>query len=177
MYPVLFSYFTLNINMIFARPQNDTLLRFVKIDNVNNYKIKNNTKYLAISFSEKYKNMDNNYSIYNYIKNNDKSLIIINDENEKRYSYLIKNKNNFKCKYQLKYNQKNYRYLFDITSNEIENKKTFWNIVVKVNEISNFKFIIFQIMNWINFIIDTNIKHFYLKKYIIICYLINLSLY
>ena len=88
---------------------------------------------------------------------------------------MIKDKNNYKCKYDLSYNKKSYKYIFDITSKEIEDKKTFWNIIVKVNEISNYKIIIFQLMNWINHIINTN-KNNYLKKYLILCYLLNLTL-
>ncbi len=192
MYPTLFNFFTFNFNMRFTRPLSDTLLRFVKINDINNYKIQNRTNYLLISFSQN--NMINNseYSFYNYInnnnykymsyndysiyKNNNKPIIIINNENDKKYTYLIKNKNNYKCKYELNYNQKKYKYIFDITSTEIDDKKTYWNIIAKVNEISNFKLIVIQLMNWINFIIDTNIKNYYLKKYIIMCYLLNLSL-
>jgi len=43
MYPILF---TLNFNMVFTRPKNETLLRFVKINEVNNYKVHNRTNYL-----------------------------------------------------------------------------------------------------------------------------------
>ena len=176
MYPILFNYFTLNFNMVFTRPKNETLLRFVNINNVKNYKINNRTNYLLISFSKDNKMIDNDYSIYNYIKDNNKPLILISKENDKKYSYLIKDANNFKCKYELNYNEKHYRYLFDITSSKIEDKKTTWNIEAKVNEISNFKLIVYQLMNWFNFIINTNIKNYYLKKYIIMCYLLNLSL-
>lgn len=176
MYPVLFNYFTLNFNMVFTRPKNDTLLRFVNINNVKNYKIQNRTNYLLISFSKDYKMIDNDLSIFNYIKDNNKPLILISKEDDKKYSYLIKNNNEFKYKYDLNYNQKNYRYLFNITSNKIDERQTYWNIDAKVNEISNFNLIIYQIMNWFNFIINTNIKYYYLKKYIIISYLLNLSL-
>ena len=120
--------------------------------------------------------IDNDYSIYNYIKDNKKPLILISTEKNKKYTYLIKDENNIKCKYELYYNDKYYKYLFDITSNKIDDKQTYWNIEAKVNEISNFKLIIYQLMNWINFIINTNIKNYYLKKYIIIGYLLNLSL-
>jgi len=176
MYPILFNYFTLNFNMVFTRPKNDTLLRFVNINNVKNYKIQNRTNYLLISFSKDNKMIDNDCSIYNYIKDNKKSLILISKEDNKKYSYLIKDENQFKFKYDLNYNQKNYRYLFDITSNKVDERQTYWNIEAKVNEIANFKLIIYQLMNWFNFIINTNIKNYYLKKYIIICYLLNLSL-
>ncbi len=176
MYPVLFNYFTLNFNMVFTRPKNDTLLRFVNINNVKNYKIQNRTNYLLISFSKDYKMIDNDLSIFNYIKDNNKPLILISKEDDKKYSYLIKNNNEFKYKYDLNYNQKNYRYLFNITSNNIDERQTYWNIDAKVNEIANFNLIIYQIMNWFNFIINTNIKYYYLKKYIIISYLLNLSL-
>ena len=178
MYPILFNYFTLNFNMIFKRPKNDTLLRFVKINDINNYKIYNKTNYLLISFDKNNNNNVNNYNftIYNYIKNNNKPLFLINNEENIKYSYLIKDENNYKCKYQLNYNIKIYRYILEITSNEIDKKNTFWNIKAKVNDITNFKLIIFNIMNWINHIINTNIKNYYLKKYIIMCYLLNLSL-
>jgi hypothetical protein len=176
MYPILFNYFTLNFNMVFTRPKNDTLLRFVNINNVKNYKIQNRTNYLLISFSKDNKMIDNDFSIYNYIKDNKKPLILISNEDDKKYSYLIKDDNQFKCKYDLNYNQKKYRYLFDITSNKIDERQTYWNIEAKVNEIANFKLIIYQLMNWFNFIINTNIKNYYLKKYIIMCYLLNLSL-
>lgn len=176
MYPILFNYFTLNFNMVFTRPKNETLLRFVNLNNVNNYKIQNRTNYLLISFSNDNKMIDYDYSIYNFIKDNKKPLILISKENDKKYSYLIKDENKIKCKYELSYNKKNYRYLFDITSNKIEDRKTYWNIDVKVNEISNFKLIIYQLMNWINYIINTNIKNYYFKKYIIMSYLLNLSL-
>ena len=115
MYPILFNYFTLNFNMVFTRPKNDTLLRFVNINNVKNYKIQNRTNYLLISFSKDYKMIDNDLSIYNYIKDNKKSLILISKEDDKKYSYLIKDENQFKFKYDLNYNEKKYRYLFDIT--------------------------------------------------------------
>ena len=176
MYPILFNYFTLNFNMVFTRPKNDTLIRFVNLNNINKYKIQNRTNYLLISFSKDNKMIDNDYSIYNYIKDNKKPLILISKEDDKKYSYLIKDDNKFKCKYELFYNQKHYRYLLDITSNKIDDKKTYWNIDARVNEIANFKLIIYQLMNWINFIINTNIKNYYLKKYIIISYLLNLSL-
>jgi hypothetical protein len=120
--------------------------------------------------------IDNDCSIYNYIKDNKKSLILISKEDNKKYSYLIKDENQFKFKYDLNYNEKNYRYLFDITSNKVDERQTYWNIDAKVNEIANFNLIIYQLMNWFNFIINTNIKNYYLKKYIIICYLLNLSL-
>jgi hypothetical protein len=162
--------------MVFTRPKNETLLRFVNINNVNNYKIQNRTNYLLISFSKDNKNIEYDYSIYNYIKDNKKPLILISKENDKKYTYLIKDENKIKCKYELNYNKKNYRYLFDITSNKMEDRKTYWNIEVKVNEISNFKLIIYQLMNWINYIININIKNYYFKKYIIMCYLLNLSL-
>lgn len=176
MLPILFNYFTFNFNMVFTRPKNDTLLRFVNLNNVRNYKIQNRTNYLMISFSKDNKMIDNDYSIYNYIKDNKKPLILISTEKNKKYTYLIKDENNIKCKYELNYNDKYYKYLLDITSNKIDDKQTFWNIEAKVNEISNFKLIIYQLMNWINFIINTNIKNYYLKKYIIIGYLLNLSL-
>ena len=38
MLPILFNYFTFNFNMVFTRPKNDTLLRFVNLNNVRNYK-------------------------------------------------------------------------------------------------------------------------------------------
>ena len=173
MYPILF---TLNFNMVFTRPRNETLLRFVKINEVNNYKVHNRTNYLLISFSEKNKEVDEDYSVYNYIKNNNKPLILVNKEEDKKYSYLIKDNKNLKCKYHLNYNEKKYRYTFDITSNEINEKKTFWNVVANINEVSNYNLIVFQLINWINYIINTNIKNYYLKKYIIMCYLLNLTL-
>jgi hypothetical protein len=161
--------------MIFMRNSFDTLLRFVKINDINEYKIHNRTNYLLISYSQN-KNKNEDYSIYNYIKDNNKPIIIINKQNENKYTYLINNINNFKCKYELNYNQKRYKYLFEITSKEIEQKKTYWNVVAKVNEVSNFNFIVFQLMNWINHIINTNINNYHLKRYIIMCYLLNLSL-
>jgi hypothetical protein len=176
MYPILFNYFTLNFNMIFMRTSQDTLLRFIKINDINNYKIYNKTNYLLISFSQNNKNNIEDFSIYNYIKNNNKSLIIINNENDSKYTYLINNMNNYKCKYKLNYNNKTYKYLFEITSKEIEEKKTFWNIIAKINEVSNFNLIIFQLMNWINHNINTNINNYHFKKYIIMCFLLNLSL-
>ena len=81
MHPILFNYFTLNFNMIFTRPKNDTLLRFVKIGDINNYKIYNKTNYLIISYN-KNENNNNNYSIYNYIRNNNKPLFLINNEKD-----------------------------------------------------------------------------------------------
>ena len=45
------------------------------------------------------------YSIYNYIKINDKPLIIISKEFNKTYLYHIKDKNNFVCKYRFNYNK------------------------------------------------------------------------
>lgn len=174
MYPILFNYFTLNFNMIIKRSPNDSLLRFVKINDVNNYEIYNKTNYLLINFNKNYEPNPYNFSIYNYIKDNKKPLILVSNEVDKKYTYLIKDKNNYKCKYDLNYNKKKYRYLFEIKANEIDDKQTYWNVDAKVNEISNFKLIIFQLINWINFIIDTNISNYYLKKYLIITFLLNI---
>jgi len=56
----------------------------VKINEVNNYKVHNRTNYLLISFSEKNKEVDEDYSVYNYIKNNNKPLILVNKEEDKK---------------------------------------------------------------------------------------------
>lgn len=107
MYPILFNYFTLNFNMIIKRSPNDSLLRFVKINDVNNYEIYNKTNYLLINFNKNYEPNPYNFSIYNYIKDNKKPLILISNEMDKKYTYLIKDKNNYKCKYDLNYNKRN----------------------------------------------------------------------
>jgi hypothetical protein len=175
MHPILFNYFTLNFNMIFTRPKNDTLLRFVKIGDINNYKIYNKTNYLIISYN-KNENNNNNYSIYNYIRNNNKPLFLINNEKDMKYTYYIKDSNNYKFKYLLNYNLKTYKYLFEIKSHELDSMKTLWYISAKVKDISNFKLIIYELMNWINHVINTNNNYYFIKKYIIISYLLNLSL-
>ena len=54
--------------------------------------------------------------------------------------------------------------------------KTLWYISAKVKDISNFKLIIYELMNWINHVINTNNNYYFIKKYIIISYLLNLSL-
>jgi len=210
---LFFNYFIIDFNTIINKPINEALIRFVKINDIHNYKIYNKTKYLIIKFDNKdnsklsitnnnlfidIKDDDDNiinklnnnpisiplnpiklnnynFSIYNYIKNNNKPLLLISNEKDKKYSYFIKDYNNYICKYNFNYNNIYYRYIFEITSNKINDNETFWYIVAKINLISSFKLIIFQLINWINFIINTNIKNYYFKKYIIMSYFLNIQ--
>ena len=204
-----------SFNTIIKRNINDTFIRFIKLNNINNYKIFEKPNYLIIKFNREDKSkiyIDNifdpiiikdendeiinlikpiqndsispknpmkinkfDYSIYNYIKTNKKPLILISKEDGKTYFYYIKDKNNFICKYRFNYNQKIYKYYMKVKADEISDKETFWYIDADVNIISNIRLLGIQIINWINFLIDTNITNYYFKKYLISSYYLNIE--
>ena len=76
-----------------------------------------------------------------------------------KYRYLIKDKNTYRCSFLLKYNKKNYKYFFDITSNEINNYETDWDINAKIridedNKKNDMKI---NLMNWIKYNTNDNV--------------------
>jgi len=215
-----YNYISFNINFNIKRSIDDTIIRFVKIDNINNYIIKNTTKSLLIKYNKinnnninninnnnkiittihnmpillrddkdkiinYYKNhlydeIENesakyNYTIYNYIKNNNKPIIIISNTNTNKYTYIINNKNNVICKFRFTYNNTNYKYIIDMSLKEINTAETYLSINTHVNYVKNFKLLNLYIKNWIEGIINTNIKNYYMKKYLINTYFLNIT--
>jgi hypothetical protein len=172
-----------NFNTIIPRSLDDSIINFIKIDNVNNMKIKYTSKYLVLKYEDNINLMhqDNN-DLYNIIKTNKKPILflydkkIINTTFKYRHTYLIKNRNNYIFKYNYMFNNQHHKYLFDIYAIELNKYETYWNISASFNirlkdiiELSKI-----SIINWFCNSIDNSSKNYFYKKYLLFQYLTNI---
>lgn len=122
---------------------------------------------------------NNNYDIYELIKNNKKPIIISYEKKKEdrtlnyKYSYLIYNTTSYLSKYTLSYNNINYRYHFNINATEVNDHETRWDICSTYNNNVTKSYI----KNWIEYNINNNYNYYYYKKYLLFHYYFNRYLY
>jgi len=182
-----------NINKIVVVQDNKNFIKVIDDDNYGNNEIvlndvlsdnqhevsnndysENNENYNNLKDEENEKNyFNNNYYIYELIKNNKKPIIISYEKKKEdrtlnyKYSYLIHNTTSYLSKYTLNYNNKNYRYNFNINATEINDYETRWDISSTYNSKYNNNITKSYIKNWIEYNINNNYKYYYYKKYLL----------
>lgn len=114
------SYKVININTLIKRPVEDSIISFIKINNLNNIRIKNHSSYLILKFSDEFNKKPVN-KLTSDISNN---LISINE------SLIIL------LKPQVKKEEKSFYDIYDIIKNNnkpllIINKKNSYNLKSK----------------------------------------------
>jgi len=194
-----------NKKLLLIHPDYKNLIKIIDIDTNNNNKIvlnditnndynnDNNNNDYSYENNENYNNFkdeenekyyfNNNYDIYEIIKNNKKPIIISYEKKKEdrtlnyKYSYLIYNTTNYLSKYTLNYNNMIYRYNFDIEANETNIFETEWNIKSKYNSKYNNNVTKSYIKNWIEYNLNNNYNYYYYKKYLLFHYYFNRYLY
>jgi hypothetical protein len=184
-----FNYYFLNFNLKIKKPIDSCIINFIKINDINYIRVKDNSKYLVLRYlheplEEKTYNYNIStdkyyYDIYDIIKYNTKPIIISYEKKKEdrslnyKYSYLIKNSTSYLSKYTLNYNNLVYKYSFDINSNMIDKFETNWNIKAKYNTQTENNSTINYIKNWIEYNLNNNNKYYYYKKYLLFNYYYN----
>ena len=170
------------------------IINDVRTDNYNYYyNDYSNSDYSNSDYSEEYNNImeeeneksyfNNNYDIYELIKNNKKPIIISYEKKKKdrtldyKYSYLIYNTTSYLSKYTLNYNNINYRYHFDINATEVNDHETRWDINSTYYSKYNNNVTKTYIKNWIEYNLNNNYNYYYYKKYLLFNYYFNRYLY
>ncbi len=170
------------------------IINDVRTDNYNYYyHYDYNNDYSNSDDYENYNNMmdeeneksyfNNNYDIYELIKNNKKPIIISYEKKKEdrtlnyKYSYLIYNTTSYLSKYTLSYNNINYRYHFNINATEVNDHETRWDICSTYNSKYNNNVTKSYIKNWIEYNINNNYNYYYYKKYLLFNYYFNRYLY
>lgn len=187
-----------NINKIVVVPDNKNFIKIID-DNkaiLNDILTENQQESAYIDYSdnnENYNNLkdeeneqsyfNNNYDIYELIKNNKKPIIISYEKKKEdrtlnyKYSYLIYNTTSYLSKYTLSYNNINYRYHFNINATEVNDHETRWDITSTYNSKYNNNVTKSYIKNWIEYNINNNYNYYYYKKYLLFHYYFNRYLY
>jgi hypothetical protein len=177
-----FNIHSYNFNLKIKKPLDCSIINFIKIHNINYFKVKENPKYLILRYLHEPLDDVYNYNIFDIIKNNNKPVIIsyekknINNTLNYKYSYLIYNSTSYLSKYTLNYNNNIYRYSFDINASETDKYETNWYIKSKHNSRINSNITNNYIKNWIEYNINNNYLYYYYKKYLLFNYYYNKQL-